>query len=97
MREQEVVHFRTVPGKAPVLFGQVQAVDDAGRYPMATSSVSVDGKVYYTNALGAYRVPVAVGKHQLVVEHTGVRSSRASVKVEPGDSVQVNFYLRYAD
>ncbi|MBD2723139.1 carboxypeptidase regulatory-like domain-containing protein [Hymenobacter armeniacus] len=91
------MRFRSAPGKAPVLFGQVQAVDDAGRYPMATSSVSVDGNVYYTNALGAYRVPVSVGKHQLVVEHTGVRSSRTSVKVEPGDSVQVNFYLRYAD
>jgi hypothetical protein len=97
LREQEVVRFQAAPNKGPVFFGQVQSVDDAGRYPVPTASVSVDGRVVYTNALGMYRTPVTPGKHQMVVEHTGMRPSRTTVKVERGDSVQVNFYLRYVD
>ena len=91
------MRFRAAPGNAPILVGRVQVVDEAGRYPVATAAVSVDGHVSYTNALGAYRVRVAPGKHQLVIEHTGMRPARTTVKVERGDSVQVNFYLRYAD
>jgi len=80
-----------------VLVGRVQAVDDAGRYPLATASVSVDGQVHYTDAFGVYHVPVSSGKHQLIVEHTAMRAARTTVKVERDDSVQINFYLRYAN
>jgi hypothetical protein len=97
LREQEVVRLRTAPGKNPVLVGRVQVVDDAGRYPLAIASVLVDGQAHYTDAFGVYHVPVLPGKHQLVVEHTSMRSARTTVKVERGDSVQVNFYLRYAN
>ena len=86
-----------MPNKAPAVFGRVQAVDDAGRHPMATALVSVNGQAYYTNALGEYLIPLTPGKYQLQVEHSGVRPSRTTVKLESGDSVQVNFYLRYID
>ena len=98
LREQEVVRLRMAAAtSAPVVVGRVQALDEAGRYPLGTALVSVDGQAYYTNAIGAYRVPLTPGKHQLLVEHPGVRSSRLTVNIERGDSLQVNFYLRYAD
>jgi hypothetical protein len=64
---------------------------------MPTSLVAVDGQAYYANELGNYRIPMTPGTHQLLVEHAGVRSVRTTLKVERGDSVQVNFYLRFAD
>lgn len=98
LRKQEVVRLRAKnPTKAPVIFGRVQAVDEAGRHPMPTSLVAVDGQAYYTNEVGDFRITVAPGSRQLLVEHTGVRSARTTVKVERGDSVQVNFYLRFAE
>ncbi|MBF9141840.1 carboxypeptidase regulatory-like domain-containing protein [Hymenobacter properus] len=97
LRGQEEVRFRAAPGSAPVLVGRVQVVDEAGRFPVAKALVSIDGQAHYTDAFGAYRVPVAPGKHQVVVEHTGMRPARTTVKVEPGDSVQVTFYLRHND
>jgi hypothetical protein len=98
LRRQEVVRLRAAnPTKAPVLFGRVQVVDEARKVPMPTSLVAVDGHAYYANENGDYRIAVAPGTHHLLVEHDGVRSVRTTVKVERGDSVQVNFYLRFAD
>lgn len=98
VRVHEVVRLRaTNPTKAPVLFGWVQAVDEAGRYPLIKALVAVDGQAYYTSETGAFRIPVAPGNHQVRTEYTGMRPARTTVKVERGDSVQVNFYLRFAD
>jgi hypothetical protein len=98
LRRQEVVRLRAKnPTAAPVIFGRVQAVDEIRKVPMATSLVAVDGQAYYANGKGDYRITVAPGTHQLLVEHEGVRSTRTTVKVSRGDSVQVNFNLRFAD
>ena len=83
--------------KRPVVFGQVQVVDNTGRYPLPKSEVAVDGKSYYTNEIGNYRLAITPGAHQFVVAQTGMRPARFTLKVERGDSVRVNFYLRPAN
>jgi hypothetical protein len=95
LREQEVIRLRAAtPDRSPVVSGVVQSVDDAGRYPLAVTLVSIDGQAYYTNEVGAYRVALAPGNHQFLVSHSGLRQARTSVKVARGDSLRVNFYLR---
>ena len=94
-REQEISRFRAGRTNAPpVIFGLVQVVDNTGRYPLPKAQVLVDGKPFYSNEAGAYRLQVKPGSHQFIVEKTGMRPARTTVKTEPGDSVQVNFFLR---
>jgi len=98
LREQEVVRLRASdPGKVPVVYGLVQAVDEAGRYPVPKALVSIDGQPSYTNETGTYRTALTPGSHQFITSQTGMRSVRTTVKLERGDSVQVNFYLRLVD
>jgi hypothetical protein len=94
-REQEVLRLRARDtSRAPIVFGQVQVVNETGRFPLPTALVSVDGKPTYTNETGTYRLVVAPGSHQFLAGQTGMRQARATLKVELGDSVRLNFYLR---
>jgi hypothetical protein len=94
-REQEILRYRSKnAAKAPVVFGQVWVVDNTGRYPLPTALVSVDGQPSYANETGTYSLSLVPGNHQFLAGQTGMRSARVALKVERGDSIQVNFYLR---
>ncbi len=96
--EQEVLRLRAADAnRRPVVFGQVQVVDNTGRYPLPKSEISVDGQPYYTNEVGNYRLAMTPGSHQFGVAQTGMRPTRFTLKVERGDSVRVNVYLRPAN
>ena len=94
-REQDMMRFRsTNPTKAPVLFGWVNLLDGTNTYVLASAIVSLDQKVSFTTAEGAYFLTVPPGRHQLMTGQVGVLQSVLMLHLKQGDSIRVNFHLR---
>jgi hypothetical protein len=95
--EQEIAYFhRTNPAEPAIILGRV-GILHPGTETLSVSSaiIALDNKISLADANGNYSIILPLGNHALVVGQIGFYKSKRVVKISQGDSVVLNFNLRY--
>lgn len=93
---QEITRFRVKDStKAPVVLGRVYLVDQGRVQALYSAIIAIDDSISFTNEAGDYRRLLKPGSYRFLAGQIGLYPSLIQrLRVEPGDSVRINFHLR---
>ena len=91
----EIIKFNNMNNKA-IIFGHVNILEpDSITHSVSTAIIILNNKNTLADKNGDFILRINPGSYKLIVGQIGMyKSEKIDIKVENGDSIQVNFVLR---